>query len=71
MCLGTIERLVEVWDEEGARMGRAECGVVLSLAFAPEAVQGSHVVAHAGIAVHTLDPDSAADAQTLREAMSA
>lgn len=71
MCLGRIERLVEVWDEEGARMGRAECGAVLSLAFAPDAVVGTHVVAHAGIAVRMLDPDSAADAQALREAMSA
>lgn len=71
MCLGTIERLVDVWDEEGARMGRAECGAVLSLAFAPEAAVGSHVVSHAGIAVRTLDPESAADAAALREAMSA
>lgn len=71
MCLGTIERLVDVWDEEGARLGRAECGAVLSLAFAPDAAAGSHVVAHAGIAVRTLDPAAAADAEALREAMSA
>jgi hydrogenase maturation factor len=70
MCLGTIERLVEVWDEDGARLGRAKCGAVLSLAFAPDAVAGSHVVAHAGLAVRTLDPESAADAAALREAMS-
>ena len=28
MCLGKIERLVEVWDEAGTPMGRAECGAV-------------------------------------------
>ena len=71
MCLGTIERLVDVCDDQGARMGRAECGAVLSLAFAPDAVAGSHVVAHAGIAVRTLDPEAAADAEALREEMRA
>ena len=53
----------------GTRVARSECGVVLSLAFAPDAVVGSYVIAHAGIAVRVLDPDSAEDAEALREAM--
>ena len=69
MCLGRIERLAEVWDDGGTRVARSECGVVLSLAFAPDAVVGSYVIAHAGIAVRVLDPDSAEDAEALREAM--
>lgn len=71
MCLGKIERLADVWDDGGARMGRSECGIVLSLAFAPDAAVGSYVLAHAGVVVRTLDPDSAEDAEALREAMTA
>jgi hydrogenase maturation factor len=71
MCLGKIERLAEIWEEGGTRVGRSECGVVLSLAFAPDAVVGSHVVAHAGVAVRVLDPGSAEEAEALREAMQA
>jgi hydrogenase maturation factor len=52
-------------------MGRSECGAVLSLAFVPDAVAGSHVLAHAGVAVRALDPESAEDAEALREAMEA
>lgn len=69
MCLGRIERLVDVWSDGPTRVGRSECGVVVSLAFAPEAVVGSYVVAQAGVAVRVLDPASAEDAAALREAM--
>jgi hydrogenase maturation factor len=69
MCLGKIERLAEIWEDGGTRVARSECGAVLSLAFAPEAAVGSHVVAHAGVAVRVLDPESAEDAEALREAM--
>jgi hydrogenase maturation factor len=71
MCLGRIERLAQVWDEGASRRGRAECGVELSLAYTPEAVQGSYVLAHAGVAVQLLDPADAEDALALREAMEA
>ncbi|HEU6446454.1 MAG TPA: HypC/HybG/HupF family hydrogenase formation chaperone [Gaiellaceae bacterium] len=71
MCLGKIERLAEIWEDGGTRVARSECGVVLSLAFAPDAEVGSHVVAHAGVAVRVLDPGSAEDAEALREAMQA
>ena len=71
MCLGKIERLAEVWDDGGTPMARAECGVLLSLVFAPDAVAGSHVVTHSGVALRVLDPASAEDAAVLREAMGA
>jgi hydrogenase expression/formation protein HypC len=71
MCLGKIERLAEVWGDGAARQGRAECGVVLSLALAPEAIPGSYVLAHAGVAVELLDAASAEEAISLREEMSA
>lgn len=71
MCLGKIERLVEVWEEGASRQGRAECGAVLSLAYTPEAQPGSYVVAHSGVAVELLDAASAVHALALREEMSA
>ncbi|HXV35340.1 MAG TPA: HypC/HybG/HupF family hydrogenase formation chaperone [Gaiellaceae bacterium] len=68
MCLGRIERLADVWDAGSSRQGRAECGAVLSLAFTPEALPGSFVLAHAGVAVKVLDPADAEEALALREA---
>jgi hydrogenase expression/formation protein HypC len=69
MCLGKIERLVDVWDGGASRQGRAECGAVLSLAYTPDAVPGSYVLAHAGVAVQLLDAADAEEALALRGAM--
>ena len=69
MCLGKIERLVDVWDDGASRQGRAECGAVLSLAYTPDAVPGSYVLAHAGVAVQLLDVADAEEALALRGAM--
>jgi hydrogenase maturation factor len=66
MCLGTISRLVEVWDADGARVGRLEGGAVVSLLFVPEAEPGETVLLHLGVPVEVLDPAAAADALTLR-----
>jgi hydrogenase maturation factor len=71
MCLGRIERLVEVWDEGAARRGLAECGAELSLAFTPDAAPGSYVVAQSGVAVELLGPEEAVAALALREELRA
>jgi hydrogenase maturation factor len=71
MCLGKIERLVDVWDHGAARQGRAECGAVLSLAFTPDAGPGSYVVAQSGIAVEVLSVEDAREAMALREGLGA
>lgn len=68
MCLGKIERLVDVWDGGASRRGRAECGTILSLAYTPDAGPGSYVLAHAGVAVRLLDAATAEEALALREA---
>ena len=68
MCLGKIERLVDVWDGGASRQGRAECGTILSLAFTPDAGPGSFVLAHAGVAVKVLAAADAEEALALREA---
>ena len=38
MCIGSIARLVETWDEDGVRIGRLADGCVVSLSFVPDAV---------------------------------
>lgn len=66
MCLGSIARLVETWQEEGARVGRLDDGARVSLAFVPDATPGDHVLVHLGIPVEVLDPADARDAVALR-----
>ena len=66
MCLGAVARLLDAWEEDGARVGRLEDGAVVSLAFVPEARAGAHLLVHVGIPVEVLDPADAAQALALR-----
>ena len=66
MCLGSIARLAEAWDDEGARVGRLDDGCVVSLSFVPDASPGAHLLLHLGIPVEVLDPDAAREALALR-----
>ena len=66
MCLGELTRLLEVWDDEGARLGRLADGAVVSLAFVPDARPGSSLLVHLGIPVEVLDDEVAAEALALR-----
>jgi hydrogenase maturation factor len=66
MCVGSIALLVDVWDEDGARVGRVEDGCVVSLSFVPVAQPGAQLLLHLGIPVEVLDPDTAQDALQLR-----
>jgi hydrogenase maturation factor len=66
MCLGTIARLVEAWDDHGVRVGRLEDGCVVPLAYVPAARADDHVLLHLGIPVEVLTHDEARDALALR-----
>jgi len=66
MCIGSITVLREVWEENGARLGRVEDGCVVPLAYVPDARPGVHLLLHLGIPVEVLDPDAARDALELR-----
>jgi hydrogenase maturation factor len=66
MCLGSIAVLVEVREENGARLGVLEDGSMVSLAFVPDAAAGAHILVHLGIPVEVLDSDTAAEALALR-----
>jgi hydrogenase maturation factor len=67
MCLGSILRLVETWDDGGARVGRLADGAVVSLALVAEARPGDELLVHLGIPVQVLDHDTARGALALRE----
>ena len=66
MCLGEITRLLETWDDDGARQGRLADGSVVTLAFVPDAKPGSSLLVHLGVPVEVLADDVAADALALR-----
>jgi hydrogenase maturation factor len=58
MCIGSSALLVEVWMDEGSRVGRLSDGHVVSLAFLPEAEAGDVVLLHLGIPVEVLVPET-------------
>jgi hydrogenase maturation factor len=60
MCLGAIATLVDPWDDGGVRVGRLDTGAVVSLAFVPDAKQGSLLLVHLGIPVEVVAPESVA-----------
>jgi hydrogenase expression/formation protein HypC len=66
MCLGTIQVLEEVWEDEGARVGRLEDGAVVSLGFVPDAKPGVYVIVHMGVPVEVLRVEDAQAALRLR-----
>ena len=67
MCVGAIVELVDLWEEDGARLGRLADGSVVTLGFVPGAVVGAQLLVHLGIPVEVLDPFTAADTLALRE----
>lgn len=66
MCLGSIDVLVEAWEDGGARTGCLGCGKVVPLAFVPEARPGDYVLVHLGVPVEVLEPNTAEEALALR-----
>jgi hydrogenase maturation factor len=69
MCLGTIARVVEVWQDREVPMARVDAGrghETVCLLYAPEAAVGGSVLIHQGYAVEVLEPEAAVDAIELR-----
>lgn len=66
MCLGTIQMLEEVWDDDGANVGRLADGSVVSLGFVPDARPGVYVIVHLGVPVEVLRTEDAQAALGLR-----
>lgn len=69
MCLGSIGRIVRVWDEGGVPMAHVESGESggpACLMYVPHAGVGSHVLVHTGFAIEVLSDEAAAEAVALR-----
>jgi hydrogenase expression/formation protein HypC len=63
MCLGVPGKVIEVFDEEGLRMGTVDFGGIrrrACLEYAPEVDVGSYVVIHVGFAISVVDEEEAA-----------
>ncbi len=68
MCLGVPGKVVEVFEEDGIRMGRVDFGGIqrkACLEYAPEVDLGSWVVIHVGFAISVVDEEEAARAYEL------
>ena len=64
MCLAVPGKLLEVFEENGLRMGKIDyAGSVKSacLEFVPEALVGQFVIVHAGFAINLLDEAEASE----------
>jgi len=62
MCLGVPGKVVDVFDEDGIRMGTVDFGGITRkacLEYAPEVELGSWVVIHVGFAISTVDEEEA------------
>ncbi|HEX9122313.1 MAG TPA: HypC/HybG/HupF family hydrogenase formation chaperone [Actinomycetota bacterium] len=63
MCLGVPGKVVEVFEEEGIRMGTVDFGGIrrkACLEYAPEVGLGGFVVIHVGFAISVVDEEEAA-----------
>lgn len=67
MCLGTPGKVIEVYENNGLKMGKIDFGGVTReacLVYVPEAQNGDYVIVHAGFALNLLSEDEARE--TLR-----
>lgn len=62
MCLAVPGEVIEIYEEEGLRMGRVDYSGMVSrtcLEYVPEAKVGQYVIVHAGFAISLLDEEDA------------
>jgi hydrogenase expression/formation protein HypC len=68
MCLGVPGKVIEVFEEDGIRMGTVDFGGVrraACLEYAPEVDLDSYVVIHVGFAISVVDEVEAARSYAL------
>lgn len=72
MCLGVPGKVVEIYEANGARMGKVDFGGVtkeVCLAYVPEVVVGDYTIIHVGFAITKLDEKSAMESLQLFQEM--
>jgi hydrogenase expression/formation protein HypC len=68
MCLGVPGKVIDVFQEDGIRMGTVDFGGIrrsACLEYAPEVEVGSYVVIHVGFAISVVDEEEAARSYAL------
>lgn len=68
MCLGVPGRVVEIYTQDGVRMGKVDFGGVVKeacLEYVPESEIGDYVIIHAGFAISRLDEEEAQETLAL------
>ena len=72
MCLGIPGKVIEVYDRDGARMGKVDFdGIVkeICLSFVPEAEVGDYTIVHVGFGITKVDEPSAHETLALMKEM--
>ncbi len=68
MCLGVPGKVIEIFEEDGIRMGTVDFGGIkrkACLEYEPEVKIGDYVVIHVGFAISAVDEEEAARAYEL------
>lgn len=72
MCLGIPGKVVEVYEQDGTRMGKVDFdGIVkeICLSFVPEAEVGDYTIVHVGFGITKVDEQSAQETLNLMKDM--
>jgi hydrogenase expression/formation protein HypC len=72
MCLGIPGKIVEVYEQDGTRMGKVNFdGIVkeICLSFVPEAEVGDYTIVHVGFGITKVDEESAHETLALMNEM--
>jgi hydrogenase expression/formation protein HypC len=72
MCLGVPGKVIDVFEDDGLRMGVVDFGGIrrkACLTYSPEAALGSYVVIHVGFAISVVNEEEAARSYALLEEM--
>ena len=72
MCLGIPGKIVEVYEQDGTRMGKVDFdGIVkeICLSFVPEAEVGDYTIVHVGFGITKVDEESAHETLSLMSEM--
>ena len=62
MCLGIPGKIIEIYEQNGLKMGRVDFGGVVRetcLAYVPDAQIGDYTIVHVGFALNLIDEDEA------------
>jgi hydrogenase expression/formation protein HypC len=72
MCLAIPGKILEIYEDEGLRMGRLDFGGTIRkccLQYIPEAAVGEYALVHVGFAISTIDAEEAAQTYQLLKEM--